>query len=203
MELDPADQGLGLAVRPRPPRRNGRSDPATDQLPPGRARPVRAQVKGEDHVRGIANLRGLMSGLETSPRWLRQARRPTPLPARSGSSPRATSRRSGFYPLSRLSWGGPSCCSSTSLPAASTHSSSTRSTRSSPRLSGEGRTVFLSSHNLPEVEALCAIASRSSGRADSWRSSTSRELKTRALREDRDPLRYAGRRRPSSRAFRE
>ena len=95
----------------------------------------------------LAELRG---GVDRGrPRRARRALRRRPATARSASSRPATARSSAS---SRRSCTSPSCSSSTSRSPGSTRWCSRASTRCSAEVSAQGRTVFLSSHTLSEVE---------------------------------------------------
>ena len=104
------------------------------------------RLTGGQTIQYFANLRGgVDAAYQARPR---RAAGHRPEPQVQGVS-RATSRRSAWSSRSST---GRSCWSSTSPRPASTRSSSRRSTSWSARRRAEGRSVFLSSHILSEVE---------------------------------------------------
>ena len=144
----PSDLGARRGLRHRDDRRPG-GDPPSCRVPAGRVRPLRpADRRGDHHL-----LR------EPARRRRRGVRRPSSSSgwtstraAASRSTRRATSRRSGWSSRSST---GQTCSSSTSRRRAWTRSSSRPSSSSCARRATEGRTIFLSSHIIDEVDRTC------------------------------------------------
>ena len=140
--------GRAHALRHRDDRRPGRHPPPP-RLPARRVHAVRQAHRRPDARLLRQPARRRRSAYQRRPD---RAPRHRPVAASSGSTRRATSRRSAWSSPSST---GRTCSSSTSRRPASTRSSSRRSTTLIREAKAEGRTVFLSSHILSEVEKTC------------------------------------------------